>query len=175
MKAPLFHALVTLNFFIVSNCINAPVVSIAQEIPAFPGAEGFGSTTSGGRGGRGWHVHAAGSDRYDCDSLGAVLRETAASGRSRPHDERAARLLGIEAVHTAAENLRPRQQLHVHFETDDDSDVHDRASHNCQGKMSLTGTEVQVCPSTTQGTDSLRCKTNVSPYPAVCPAPCGFV
>ena len=52
MKTPLFHALIILIFLVAGNCINAPVISVAHEIPAFPGAEGFGSTTRGGRGGR---------------------------------------------------------------------------------------------------------------------------
>ena len=74
MKCFLLYTL-PLYFFISSTCINAPVASIAQEIPAFPGAEGFGSTTPGGRGGRVIEVtnlneSGPGSFRAACEATG---------------------------------------------------------------------------------------------------------
>jgi pectate lyase len=38
------------------------IVSADREIPAFPGAEGFGSSTPGGRGGRAMEVTNLNSD-----------------------------------------------------------------------------------------------------------------
>lgn len=62
---------------LVALAMLLPDLAVAQ-VPSFPGAEGYGRLTAGGRGGEVYHVttlddnNEPGSFRYACDQKGTV-------------------------------------------------------------------------------------------------------